>query len=110
LNGNSVITGHVYLSNGEPGPFVDVNKLAYGDKIIIHAYGQKYTYEVRENKQVKPADVSVLKHEDKAWVTLVTCLGYNESTNTYASRVAVKAVLMKVEEEKASTQTKNNGQ
>jgi LPXTG-site transpeptidase (sortase) family protein len=86
---------------------VDVNKLAYGDKIIIHAYGQKYTYEVRENKQVKPSDTSVLKYEDKAWVTLITCLGYNEASNTYASRVAVKAVLMTVEVEKTSSSDKD---
>jgi LPXTG-site transpeptidase (sortase) family protein len=112
LSGNSVITGHVYLSDGEPGPFVDIHKLAYGDKIIIRAYGQKYIYEVRENKQVKPGDVSVLKGEKKAWVTLLTCQGYNEDNNTYASRVAVRAVLMTVETETTettSTQTKNNG-
>jgi LPXTG-site transpeptidase (sortase) family protein len=106
LTGNSAITGHVYLPNGEPGPFVDINKLAYGDKIIIHAYGQKYTYEVRENKLVKPSDTSVLKDEDKAWVTLITCLGYNEADNTYASRVAVRAILMTVEAEKTSMQDK----
>jgi LPXTG-site transpeptidase (sortase) family protein len=103
LAGNSVITGHVYLPNGKPGPFVDVNKLTYGDKIIIHANGQKYIYEVRDNKTVKPNDVSVLKNEDKAWITLITCLGYNEANNTYASRVAVKAVLIAVEKEETST-------
>jgi LPXTG-site transpeptidase (sortase) family protein len=105
--GNSAITGHVYLPNGKPGPFVDVNKLAYGNKIIVHAYGQKYTYEVRENKQVRPNDVSVLKHEDKAWLTLLTCLGYDESNNTYASRVAIRAVLMTVTKDTTSTPNKD---
>jgi LPXTG-site transpeptidase (sortase) family protein len=100
--GNSAITGHVYLPNGAPGIFVDIHKLAYGDKIILHAYGQKFTYEVRENKLIKPNDISTLNREDKAWVTLITCQGYNEANNTYASRVAVKAVLMKVETEKTS--------
>jgi LPXTG-site transpeptidase (sortase) family protein len=103
--GNSAITGHVYLPNGAPGIFVDVHKLAYGDKIILHAYGQKFTYEVRENKQIKPNDVSVLKREDKAWVTLITCLDYNEASNSYASRVAVKAVLLTVETEKTTSAT-----
>jgi LPXTG-site transpeptidase (sortase) family protein len=103
--GNSAITGHVYLSNGEPGIFVDIHKLAYGDKIILHAYGQKFTYEVRENKLVRPNEVSVLNREDKAWVTLLTCQGYNEASNTYASRVAVKAVLMQVELEKSASAT-----
>ena len=40
-NGNSVLTSHVYLSDGLPGPFVNLNKLKFGDKIIVHAYGQK---------------------------------------------------------------------
>ena len=100
MAGNSAITGHVYLPNGEPGIFVNINKLAYGDKIILHAYGQKFTYEVRENRQVKPSDTTVLNREDKAWVTLLTCQGYNEASNTYATRVAVRAVLLKVEAEK----------
>jgi LPXTG-site transpeptidase (sortase) family protein len=99
LAGNAAITGHVYLPNGKPGPFVDVNKLAYGDKVIIHANGKKYTYEVRENKTVRPNDTSVLKNESKAWITLLTCLGYNEADNSYASRVAVRAVLLTVEAE-----------
>jgi LPXTG-site transpeptidase (sortase) family protein len=106
-NGNSAITGHVYLPNGKPGPFVDINKLAYGDMIIVHANGEKYTYEVRENKTVKPSDTSVLKHEDKAWLTLLTCLGYNESNNTYTSRVAIRAVLMTIEEDKTSIPNKD---
>ncbi|HEX5840188.1 MAG TPA: isopeptide-forming domain-containing fimbrial protein, partial [Anaerolineales bacterium] len=29
--GNSVLTSHVYLANGLPGPFVNLNKLTYGD-------------------------------------------------------------------------------
>ena len=39
-NGNSLLTGHVYLSNGLPGPFVSLHKLAYWDKIIIPPMGR----------------------------------------------------------------------
>jgi LPXTG-site transpeptidase (sortase) family protein len=95
-NGNSVLTGHVYLSNGLPGPFVNLNRLKYGDRIIIHAYGQKYIFEVSENKVVEPNDTSVLKHEEKPWLTLLTCKEYDEKTNTYRKRVAVRAVLVSV--------------
>jgi LPXTG-site transpeptidase (sortase) family protein len=95
-NGNSLLTGHVYLSNGLPGPFVNLNKLKYGDKIILHAYGQKYTFEVRENVVIAPDDTSVLKHEEKPWLTLVTCKEYDEKTNTYRKRVAIRAVLVSV--------------
>jgi LPXTG-site transpeptidase (sortase) family protein len=98
--GNSVVTGHVYLASGLPGPFVNLNQLKYGDKIIVHANGQIYTYEVRTNKVVNPDDSSVFKHEKQAWITLVTCKDYDEKTNTYRKRVVVRAVLVKVEAEK----------
>jgi LPXTG-site transpeptidase (sortase) family protein len=99
-SGNSVLTGHVYLANGLPGPFVNLNKLKFGDQIIVHAYGQRYIFEVQINQVVDPNDVSAFKHEDKAWITLVTCKEYDEKTNTYKQRVVVKAVLVKVEWDK----------
>ena len=99
-NGNSVLTGHVYDSNGLPGPFVNLSTLKYGDKIIVHAYGQKYTFEIRTNQIVAPNDISVLKHEEKAWLTLVTCKEYDEKTNTYKQRVVVRAVLVSVDWDK----------
>jgi LPXTG-site transpeptidase (sortase) family protein len=98
-NGNSVLTSHVYRSNGLPGPFVNLGKLKYGDKVIVHAYGQKYTFEVRTNAVVAPNDTSAFKHEEKSWLTLVTCKEYDEKTNTYKKRVVVRAVLMKAEAE-----------
>ena len=99
-SGNSVITGHVTLSNGLPGPFTNLSQLKYGDTIIVHANGQKYTYEIRENKTVSPTDSSVFKHEEKAWLTFITCKEYDEKTNTYRKRVVVRAVLVKVEADK----------
>jgi LPXTG-site transpeptidase (sortase) family protein len=97
--GNSVITGHVYLADGNAGPFVNLRQLKYGNQVIVHAFGQKYVYEVREVLRVKPDDLSVLKHEEKSWVTLVTCQGYNWLNNTYRNRVAVRAVLISIEDE-----------
>jgi LPXTG-site transpeptidase (sortase) family protein len=95
--GNSVLTGHVYLSNGLPGPFVNLGKLKYGDKILIHAWGQTYTYEVRQTKTIDPSDSSeVLKHEDLPWITLLTCKDYDEKSKTYLNRYMVKAVLISV--------------
>ncbi|HAV76569.1 MAG TPA: hypothetical protein DCX53_04355 [Anaerolineae bacterium] len=99
-SGNSVLTGHVYGSNGLPGPFVNLNKLKFGDKILVHAYGQIFTYEVRANTVVEPNDASVFKHETKAWLTLVTCKEYDQKTNTYGKRVVIRAVLVSVAREK----------
>jgi LPXTG-site transpeptidase (sortase) family protein len=98
-NGNSVITSHVYLSNGLPGPFVNLGKLKYGDTVLIHAYGQKYTFEVRSSEIVDPNDTAAFKHQERPWLTLVTCREYDEKTNTYHKRVVVRAVLVSVVEE-----------
>jgi LPXTG-site transpeptidase (sortase) family protein len=95
-SGNSVLTSHVYLSDGKPGPFVSLHTLTWGDQIIIHAYGQQYVYEVRSATQVLPTAVGkMMKHEEQSWLTLVTCRGYNESTDDYQYRVLIRAVLVK---------------
>jgi LPXTG-site transpeptidase (sortase) family protein len=97
-SGNSVLTGHVYGANGLTGPFVNLARLKYGDKIIVHAYGSKYIYEVRANTVVEPDDAAIFRHEEKAWLTLVTCKEYDEKTNTYKKRVVARAVLVGVEQ------------
>jgi LPXTG-site transpeptidase (sortase) family protein len=96
--GNSVLTGHVWNADNQPGIFVDLKKLKYGDQIILHAWNQDYIYEVRETKSVSPNSVStVFTHkEDHSWLTLITCSSYDEKTKTYISRTLVRAVLLKV--------------
>jgi LPXTG-site transpeptidase (sortase) family protein len=96
--GNSVLTGHVVDSNGNPGPFADISKLKYGDKIIIHAWNEQYVYEVREFDTVSPSDfATVFKHEDLSWITLMTCKDFDAKSNTYLQRYLVRAVLIKVQ-------------
>ena len=95
--GNSVLTGHVWNADNTPGPFSTINKLWYGNQVIIHASGGKYVYEVREVLQTGPDSVStMLKHEDRSWITLVTCRGFDATSNTYQYRVLVRAVLVTV--------------
>lgn len=97
--GNSVLTSHVTLADGTEGPFAQLGELAWGDQIIVHAYGTRFVYEVRQNRTVSPYNTTIFQHEDEAWLTLVTCKNYNETTETYTSRVAVRAVLILTEEE-----------
>jgi LPXTG-site transpeptidase (sortase) family protein len=101
--GNSVLTSHITLPNGNDGPFASLDELRWGDRVIVHAFGTIYTYEVRQNRTVSPFNTSVLQHEDEAWLTLLTCKTYNESTGTYASRIAVRAVLIGTAEDKTSS-------
>jgi LPXTG-site transpeptidase (sortase) family protein len=98
-DGNSALTGHVTLPDGNPGPFASLGSLKWGDKVIVHANGETYTFEVRESRTIKPYITSVLKHEEDAWLTLITCKTYDKSTNTYANRIAVRAVLINVQKE-----------
>ncbi len=99
LPGNTAITAHVYLPNGEPGPFVDLHTLYWGDTVILHANGQRYTYQIRETRKVWPNDLSALRHENYDWITLITCQSFNERLNNYDYRIAVRAVLTDVQAE-----------
>jgi LPXTG-site transpeptidase (sortase) family protein len=94
FSGNSVLTSHVTLSYGQPGPFANLHKLKTGDKIFVHSFGELYIYEVRSVRELSPVDPSILQHEDKSWLTLVTCADYSEQAQTYLSRLVVKAELV----------------
>ena len=96
LAGNTALTAHVYDANGLPGAFVHLHTLKWGDVILIRTSSATYHYEVREVRRVQPDDLSVLRHEDRDWLTLITCQGYQEAQDRYHWRVAVRAVLMKV--------------
>jgi LPXTG-site transpeptidase (sortase) family protein len=93
--GNSVLTSHVTLADGTPGPFARLDSLAWGDLIQIQAYGTTFTYEVRSVRSVSPGDTSVIAHKDQAWLTLLTCQDYEPTAQTYLRRLAVSAVLVR---------------
>lgn len=97
--GNTVLTGHVYLADGTPGPFINLGKLRWGQTIILHADGYRYTYQVRENQTVSPTNFTVFREDGYAWLTLITCKDYSAVAKSYRYRVAVRAVLLKVERE-----------
>jgi LPXTG-site transpeptidase (sortase) family protein len=97
--GNSVLTGHAYLATGLPGPFVELKTLHWGDEIIVHAYGYRHVYKVQTREYVSPNDLSVLSHEEDAWLTLITCNGYDEVQAAYRYRVVVRAVHVYAEKE-----------
>lgn len=94
-DGNSVITAHVWDAYNNPGPFAGLKDLVYGDRFTIEAYGMTYTYEVRESERVLATAVDrVLTPKTGSWITLLTCEQYNETTDKYAYRRMVRAVLI----------------
>ena len=99
--GNSVITAHVWDAFNQPGTFYNLKKLGYGDEIKVHAFGQVYVYEVQQTKRIAPNNfAAALKHEDKAWLTLITCEDYRLLFHSYSYRRVVRAVLVRVIAEK----------
>lgn len=96
--GNTVLTGHVWDANNQPGIFVNIKNLQYGDRILIRSGELTYVYEVRENATVDPNDFeTVFKHEELDWITLLTCEGFDPSTGQYSQRRMVRAVLISLE-------------
>lgn len=96
--GNSILTGHVWDNNNNPGPFAQLKNMRYGDQIKIDAWDQTYTYQVVENKLVFPKNVNrVFQHEESDYLTLLTCELYNPFGGSYIFRRMVKAVLVSVE-------------
>ena len=96
--GNTVLTAHVWNADNTPGPFLHIKDLHYGDQIEIHAWGETYVYEVRENRLywAKTPASRVLQHEEYDVLTLLTCEGFNPLTDNYIFRRMVRAVLVEV--------------
>lgn len=84
--GNFCIAGHNYRNNKM---FGGIKKLENGDKIILtDTYGDSISYQVYENYQTDPKDVSCLNQDTQGEreLTLITC------TAGAIKRVIVKAV------------------
>lgn len=94
--GNSLLTGHVVNADGKPGVFFHLKSLGIGEYIFLTSSGYRYTYNVVSNAYVSPNDASVMKHEEKSILTLITCDTYDEATGTYLRRVAVRAAFVDV--------------
>ncbi len=99
--GNSVVTAHVTNADGVDGPFANLKKLKYGDQIIIHLYGQKYIFEVRNSRLSRPFTTGFAFEdlEDASYLTLITCQTYLPKSDTYMHRRVIRAVLISVENE-----------
>jgi LPXTG-site transpeptidase (sortase) family protein len=94
--GNSVFTGHVVNADGRPGVFSRLKALGVGEYIFVINSGYRYTYKVVSNAYVSPNDASVMRHEDKSFLTLITCDTYDAKAGIYLRRVVVRAALIDV--------------
>jgi LPXTG-site transpeptidase (sortase) family protein len=96
-SGNSLLTAHVWLASGLPGPFANLKDLRFGDQVIIEAWGLRYVYEVQDQDLAAPSSADLFRHEEQSWLTLITCHGFDEREQSYRWRLAVRAVLLSIE-------------
>jgi sortase A len=68
--GNAAIAGHRTTYGA---PFYDLDRVEPGDKILVTTLQGAFEYEVRENKVVRPSEVSVLDATPDNRLTLTTC-------------------------------------
>jgi LPXTG-site transpeptidase (sortase) family protein len=94
--GNSVLTGHVISADGKPGIFSQLKYLEVGELIFVKNGAYRYTYQVVSNQSIEPDDATSFGHEDKSYLTLITCDNYDLQSASYLSRVAVRAKLVDV--------------
>jgi LPXTG-site transpeptidase (sortase) family protein len=94
--GNTLLSAHAYLPSGEPGPFAELTTLKWDDEIYIYANGSFFIYKVRESYLASTNDQRPLQHEDKDWITLLSCKGFDPLSGSYRWRQVVRAVLVEI--------------
>lgn len=91
--GSAVVAGHLNGVGGEPGVFIDLEKLQKGDGLsIIDDKGQTISFTVREiryyGQYEKPSEV--FNSSAGAHLNLITCAGtWNETELRYSKRLVV---------------------
>lgn len=97
--GNTGLAAHVNLPDGSPGPFANLHRLTPGNRIFIHAWGQKFIYVIQETFKVEADEIDVLSHEEEDWITIITCENYDPIKGEFQKRLIVRAILIEVEQE-----------
>ena len=94
--GNTALTAHVWNADNTPGPFVDLHTLQHGDEIVIHAWGERYVYEVRATREVRADNLSFMEPSDFDILTLITCKDFDQASGKYDWRLTITAVLVDI--------------
>lgn len=77
-DGNTFIFGHSsnfpWIKWDYNSIFALLDKVAYGDDVVIYYEQKKYMYKITEKKVISPGDISILeRNHDKPELTLMTC-------------------------------------
>jgi LPXTG-site transpeptidase (sortase) family protein len=97
LGGNTALAGHVTVRDLGNGPFRFLFDLKQGDEVKLYTEKNIYAYHVRDKREVDISDLSVTAKTDHAQVTLITCVEWSETLDTYTNRYIVTGDLASVE-------------
>lgn len=92
--GNTVLSAHVQLGAGNPGPFWALDQLVPGDEIVVIEGDLERRFTVQSISEVPPDDWTVTAPTDGPTLTLITCTGWEEGTGIFRERLVVRAVPM----------------
>ena len=81
--GNTVFAGHRVTHTR---PFLDIDQLVPGDRIIFHVATGTYTYEVTDHLVVNPQDVWIAGQTPDATVTIFGCHPKHSARQRYVVR------------------------
>lgn len=90
--GNTVLVGHIQLSETDPGPFNQLYKLVPGDEIRVIEGTTITRFVVTEIFTVPPTAMEVTHPTTDPTLTLITCTDWNEARGVFSDRLVVKAV------------------
>ncbi len=89
--GNTVLAGHVQITEDVPGPFRDLDLLEVGDSIFLADTSTIHEFEVYQVDVVAADDVGVTYPTDDQTLTLITCTTWNAFRGVFAERLIVRA-------------------
>ncbi|MCL4875755.1 MAG: DUF11 domain-containing protein [Anaerolineae bacterium] len=90
--GNTVLVGHIQLSNSEPGPFQKLDRLAPGDEVFVYEGDLVRKFTVTEIFTVGAAETEVTYPTNDPVLTLMTCTNWDDSRGIFSDRLVVRAV------------------
>ena len=97
IGGNTAFAGHVTVAGMGDGPFRHLDELPVGEIVLLYTERSIYTYQVRESRVTDDEDMSVILPTDNPQISLITCIDWDDETDTYLKRLVVIADLVRSE-------------
>ena len=97
LGGNTGLAGHVTVAGMGDGPFRHLDELTIGEMVVLYTEKNIYTYQVRGSRVTDGGDMSVTLPTDNPQISLITCVDWDDASQTYLNRLVVIADLVRSE-------------